>query len=144
MWPWGRGEWDCSASNILSCHCSEGLTTRAVMKLNHFPGKLNVRKSELRRQSGQQYFDLQWFFSIMFLLPMNSSITSNHFPPISQYKSFQRGTWKQGRKRSNSTSMKLLPGWWLEPVWGLQFIAILWAKAALTARFGNCRGNGRE
>lgn len=28
---------DCSSSNILSCHCSEGINTRAIIKLNHFP-----------------------------------------------------------------------------------------------------------
>lgn len=130
---------DCNSSNMLWCHSSDGINTAVVIKLNHFPGKLNVRKSELCRQSGQQYCDLQWFFSIMFLLPMRYSITYNH--------SFQRIKWKPGMKhrpRLRSTSTELLPGWWLESVCGLQFIAILWAKAASTARFGNCRRNGRE
>lgn len=71
---------DCNSSNMLSCHCSEGINTAAVIKLNHFPGKLNVRKPDLCRQRGQQYCDLQWFLSIMFLLPVSYSITYNHFP----------------------------------------------------------------
>lgn len=62
-----RGEWDVAVSGEtvtpVMCyhvfHSSEGINTAVVIKLNHFPGKLNVRKSELCRQSGQQFCDLQ-------------------------------------------------------------------------------------
>lgn len=44
---------DCNSSNMLSCHSSEGINIAVIIKLNYFPGKLNVRKSEPCRQSGQ-------------------------------------------------------------------------------------------